>query len=111
MKRTLPWILLVVLSFSSTACQEQAPESSLDLAALQNDIQKKTEKLYWVHLKLDTALTELEKAEAALEEGNASAAEYHSSEAHRVILLADEAVLDLGQELQQTLNLDIDRNR
>lgn len=88
------------------ACGQQAGEQPRDTAALQQKIQDKTRDLYRIHLKLDTAATELEKAEAAIESGNVSAAEFHLTEAHRAVVNADNELLDLGQGLQQAVNLD-----
>lgn len=103
-------LMLMVLLTTSSGCQQQASAPAVDMTRLQNAIQKKTEDLLRVHLKLDTAATEMEKAEDALRNGNSSAAEFHTSEAHRNVLSADEIVLDLGQELQEMVNLDVGRS-
>jgi hypothetical protein len=95
-----------VLSLFVSACGEQASEQPRDTAALQQKVQEKTRELYRIHLKLDTAAAELEKAEAAIASGNVSAAGYHVTEAHRAVVNADNELLDLGQGLQQAVNLD-----
>ena len=60
-----------------------------------------------LHLRLDTAANEIAQAEAAARDGNSSAAQFHAQEAYRSLETADEAVLELGQQLQQMVNLDI----
>ena len=95
-----------VLALLVSACGEQESEQPRDTAALQQKIQEKTQDLYRIHLKLDTAAAELEKAEAAIESGNVSAAGFHVAEAHRAVVRADNELLDLGQGLQQAVNLD-----
>ena len=44
-----------------------------------------------------------------MQEGNCSGSEYMASNAYRELKKADEAVLDLGQDLQELLNLDVER--
>ena len=77
------------------------------MSELQRDIQQKTEELFRIHLKLDTAVSEISEAETAAREGNASGAEFHASEAYRNLVQADEALLDLGRDLQALANLDV----
>jgi len=95
-----------VLAISLSACQQEAAGPDIDMAALRQDVQKKTERMYWIHLRLDTASTEISNAEAAAREGNTSAAEFHAAEAYRSIEQADQALLELGQQMQEMVNLD-----
>lgn len=89
-----------------TACSPPAQEPEVDLVRLKQEIQQHTERLYWIHLRLDTAITEIADAQAAAQEGNGSAAAYHAGEAYRSVERADEAVLELGEQLQKMVNLD-----
>jgi hypothetical protein len=69
-------------------------------------MQEHTETLLLIHYRLDSAATELADAEALSEAGNHSGADFHVSEARRHLEAADDAVLELGQKLQQQFNLD-----
>ncbi len=100
---TFAGLLALLLAACNPAVES---EPGFDRAALQQDIQKKTERLYWIHLRLDTASTEIANAEAAAREGNHSAAEFHAAEAYRSLEQADQAVLELGQQLQEMAGLD-----
>ena len=104
--RTFTWLAAISLALAMAACKPEAADNTTDRIRLQNEIQKLTQDLYRIHLKLDTAATELAKAEAALSDGNASAADFHTSEAYREVRSADDALLDLGRDLQQAVNLD-----
>jgi hypothetical protein len=90
-------------------CGQSTAPAGPDMAAMQRDMQEKTEDLLLIHLKLDTALTEIAKAEAAAQEGNSSAAGYHASQAYRSLETADSDLLDLGRRLQEMVHLDIDK--
>jgi len=106
------FLLLLVAPIALTimgGCREQAAEPAVDMARLRDAMQEHTETLYWIHLRLDTAATEISNAQIAIEEGNASAAEYMAANAYRELIKADEAVLDLGKDLQESLNLDVNR--
>ncbi len=92
-----------------TACGQNPEPAGPDMASLQRDMQEKTEDILLIHLKLDTALTEIAKAEAAAQEGNSSAASFHASEAYRSLETADADLLDLGRKLQEMVHLDIDK--
>ena len=92
-----------------TACGQNTAPAGPDMASLQRDMQEKTEDILLIHLKLDTALTEIAKAEAAAQEGNSSAASFHASEAYRSLATADSDLLDLGRRLQEMVHLDIDK--
>lgn len=81
------------------------------MAELQREMQERTEDVLLIHLKLDTAASEISKAQAAAREGNFSAAEFHAQEAYRTLEQADESLLDLGRDLQEMVDLDIEGNR
>lgn len=88
------------------ACADQSGPAGPDPAAQRAALQQHTERLLWIHYRLDTALTELAKAEELAGQGNPSGAGYHLAEAYRQIEAADDAVLEQGQALQQRFNLD-----
>ena len=90
----------------TTACGQQPPPPGQDAAALKRQAQAMTEDIYRIHLKLDDAARSIAEAEAAARDGNASGAQYHAQEAYRAVELADEAVLELGRDLQQAAGLD-----
>jgi hypothetical protein len=106
-RRLRPLAILLVMTLL-TACSKPA-EPEIDMVALRADIQEKTERMYWIHLRLDTASTEISNAEQAARDGNASAAEFHAAEAYRSIEQADQALLELGTQMQEMAGLD--RNR
>ena len=99
-------LLLALLLTTTAAACSPPPEPQFDLAALQRDIQQKTERMYWIHLRLDTASNESANAEAAAREGNSSAAGFHAAEAYRSLEQADQALLELGQQMQAMAGLD-----
>jgi hypothetical protein len=99
----------LLAAFMLTACGQQTSDSGPDPASLKRQVQEMTETLYWVHLRLDTVMEELEQAEASLDAGDPATAGYHVAEANRAVLKADEKVLELGGELQQMAGLDIGR--
>jgi hypothetical protein len=99
---------LVLAAALVSACGEQsapAPDQQLS-SELRQAMQKHTETLLLIHYRLDSAATELADAEALSEAGNHSGADFHVSEARRHLDAADDAVLELGQKLQQQFNLD-----
>ena len=98
---------LAVFAFALAACQPATEGNGPDTAELKRQVQQKTERLLWIHLRLDTAANEIAKAQDAAREGNTSAAQFHAQEAYRNLESADEAVLELGRQLQQMVNLDI----
>ncbi len=57
---------------------------------------KQTERLYWIHLKLDSASTAVTEAEMKARNDDCSDAEYMAAEAYRNLEQADEALLELG---------------
>ena len=100
---------MVTMAVLLTACGQSPEPAGPDMASLQRDMQERTEDILLIHLKLDTALTEIAKAEAAAQEGNSSAASFHASEAYRSLETADADLLDLGRKLQEMVHLDIDK--
>lgn len=97
-------LLAVALSF--TGCKPAEPPAGPDPAAVRAALQAHTERLLWIHYRLDSALSEIEQAETKAREGNTSAAAYHAAQAFRYVQAADEAVLEQGLELQRRFNLD-----
>lgn len=100
---------LVILLFSSlvlSACQGKAPEPRVDMAKLRQAVQKKTEELYLIHLKLDSAASDITEAELKARGDQCSDAGYLAAEAYRNLEKADQDLLQLGQELQELFNLD-----
>ena len=92
-----------------SSCQNQAPQTDVDLAKLRQEVQKKTEKLYAIHLRLDTAANEILKAESLAESGDCSSAQYVAADAYRSLEKGDQALLELGAELQALFNLDVEK--
>ena len=62
--------MAAVALVATAACKPEPSGPNVDLDALRQDIQKKTERMYWIHLRLDTAATEISNAEQAAREGN-----------------------------------------
>jgi hypothetical protein len=99
--------LAIACALLLTGCSPQPAGDGPDPAELKRQVQQKTERLLWIHLRLDTAANEIAAAQAAARAGNTSAAEFHAQEAYRSLETADEAVLELGRQLQEMVNLDI----
>jgi hypothetical protein len=76
------------------------------MARLQQQILQKQDLLLQIHLDLDAAASEISDAEINARDGNCSGAGYHAAEAYRKLEKADEAILDLGRDLQEMFNLD-----
>ena len=68
MNRRQNLLLALLLATTAAACSPP-PEPQFDLAALQRDIQQKTERMYWIHLRLDTAAALLDAAKRRYERG------------------------------------------
>jgi len=68
---------------------------------------KKTQELYLIHLKLDTAAADITAAELKAGTGDCSDAEYLAADAYRNLEKADQELLQLGRDLQALFNLDI----
>lgn len=109
MSSLIRWMTLALAAILLTGCGQNDVPAGPDMAALQRDMQEKTETVLLIHLKLDTALSEIAQAEAAAREGNSSAAGFHASEAYRSLEAADSDLLDLGRGLQEMVHLDIDK--
>jgi len=103
----LPALLLVTTLLPG--CQNQAPEPAVDMDALRKAVARKTEELYLIHLKLDSAATDITAAELKSRNADCSDAEYLAAEAYRNVQRADEDLLELGKELQELFNLDVAR--
>ena len=106
-----PIRLLFVLLVSIVllpGCLEQAPEPGVDMAALRQAVLKKTEELYQIHLKLDTAAADITAAEVKARNADCSAAEYFAADAYRTLEQADQDLLQLGRDLQILFNLDVE---
>lgn len=105
-----PIVLSILLLGMSglIGCQEKAKAPETDMLALRQAVMKKTEQIYYIHLKLDSASTEISKAEMKASGGDCSDTEYLTAEAYRNLEKADEALLELGRDLQELFNLDIE---
>lgn len=100
---------LLTFALSLPGCKPAEPPAGPDPASVQAALQEHTERLLWIHYRLDSALSEIEQAETKAREGNASAAAYHATEAFRYVQAADDAVLEQGLDLQRQFNLDAAR--
>jgi len=108
MRRILLLLILNVLLLGLHGCQEQAPEPGVDMVALRQAVLKKTEELYQIHLKLDTAAADITAAEVKARDADCSAAEYFAADAYRTLEQADQDLLQLGRDLQVLFNLDVE---
>ena len=106
-RRILQGFLLLALLPVISSCQPEPPKPAApDFSALQRQVEEHTRSLYRLHLKLDSAAKLLLEAEAAAQAGQADTAGYHAADAYEYVQDADEAVLQLGQDLQKLFNLD-----
>ena len=105
MNKTIILLLLAIVSLSS-GCRQSTTDPGQDLALVQREIIQKQELLLQIHFDLDTAATEILDAQQTALDGNCSAAEFHAAEAYRMLTSADEAILDMGRDLQVLFNLD-----
>jgi len=78
------------------------------MAELRQAVLKKTQDLYLIHLKLDTAAADITEAELKAGNADCSDAEYLAAEAYRNLEKADQDLLQLGRDLQALFNLDIE---
>ena len=108
MRRTRLLLILVISILGLYGCQEQAPESGVDMTALRQAVLKKTEEIYQIHLKLDTAAADITAAEVKARNADCSDAEYFAADAYRVLEQADQDLLQLGRDLQVLFNLDVE---
>jgi hypothetical protein len=90
-----------------TACREQATQAEVDMQALRQAVIKQTERIYWIHLRLDTASKAVSEAELKVRDSECSGVGYLTGEAYRNLEQADEALLELGRELQELFDLDL----
>ncbi len=108
MRRIRLLFILLVSILALHGCQEQAPEPGVDMVALRQAVLKKTEELYQIHLKLDTAAADITAAEVKARNADCSAAEYFAADAYRTLEKADQDLLQLGRDLQVLFNLDVE---
>lgn len=104
-------IFLTILFLGFVAlpgCQEKTQKPKVDMAALRQAVMKKTEQIYWIHLKLDSASTAITEAEKKSRNADCSDAGYLTAEAYRNLEQADETLLELGRDLQELFNLDME---
>jgi len=106
--RNMLFILLVSIT-ALASCQQQSTEPEVDITALRQAVFQKQELLLQIHLDLDSAASEISDAELNAQNDNCSAAEFHSAEAYRKLRKADDAILDLGRDLQALFNLDVEK--
>jgi hypothetical protein len=78
------------------------------MTALRQAVLKKTEDLYWIHLRLDSAATDITQAELKARNADCSDAEFLAADAYRNLEKADQALLQLGKDLQVLFNLDVE---
>ncbi len=98
------WVLgLLFLS----ACQDQTAGPEDEMRALRQAMIRKTEQIYLIHLQLDSASKDITSAELKAANAECSDAEYLAADAYRNLEKADEALLELGRELQELFNLDV----
>ena len=107
MYRSLITLFILMTGLSCLGCQQAAPEPKIDMAAMQQAVLKKTQELYLIHLKLDTAAANITEAELKANSGECADAEYMAADAYRNIVKADEDLLQLGRDLQALFNLDV----
>jgi hypothetical protein len=89
-----------------TGCQNKASPAGEELLELRAAMNRKTEQLLNIHLRLDTALSNLVEAESLARSGDCADVQYRVADAYNELRQADSAVLDLGIELQALFNLD-----
>jgi len=109
MHRSLTLFTLFLGLITLSACQERAAQPEVDMQALRQAVLKKTEQIYWIHLRLDSASTDITRAESKARSGECPDAEYLASDAYRNLEKADEALLELGRDLQELFDLDIEQ--
>ena len=108
MRRTRLLIVLIVSILGLHGCQDKAPEPGVDMAALRQAVLKKTEEIYRIHLKLDTAAADITAAEVKARNADCSDAQYFAADAYRILEQADQDLLQLGRDLQVLFNLDVE---
>lgn len=106
-RKFLPALLLLAVAILP-GCQKQAPEPEIDMSGLRQQLIRKTEELYLIHLKLDSAAADITAAELKARNDDCSDAEYMAADAYRNLEQADQALLQLGRDLQEIFNLDVE---
>lgn len=109
MRRITFLLFIMVLLTGLGGCRQQTAQPQPDMTALRQAVMQKTERLYAIHLRLDSAATEILKAESLAGSGNCDSAQYVAADAYRHLEKADEELLDLGSELQALFNLDVEQ--
>jgi len=105
--KQIPVILLLTAAIVALAgCRQPPPQPQVDLVKLRQSIQEQTEKLYLIHLKLDSAMREVTEAEQRAQGADCASAEYAAAEAYRYLAQADDDLIQLGQDLQALFGLD-----
>ena len=106
MRQIVNLVLLASLIIVLAACRPSPAQPQVDMVKLRQSVQEKTEKLYLIHLKLDSAMKEITEAEARASGADCSSAEYVAAEAYRYLVQADDDLIQLGQDLQALFGLD-----
>jgi hypothetical protein len=106
MRQYVLFISLIFTLFLLAACSRETPAPQQDMGKLRQAVQQKTEQLYFIHLKLDSAAKSLAEAESRARQADCGDAEYHAADAYDYLVKADEDLIALGQELQALFNLD-----
>lgn len=91
----------------AAGCQEPASTADAELAQMKTAMIRKTEQLRDIHLRLNSALTDISKTQTAAQSGNCSDAQYIATDAYDHVARADDAILEMGVELQEIFNLDV----
>ncbi|MBT8046923.1 MAG: hypothetical protein HKN57_14975 [Xanthomonadales bacterium] len=108
MSRTILLPVLLLSALILSGCEKPAPEPGVDISALRQAVIKKTEELYLIHLKLDSAAADITKAELKARNSDCADAEYLAADAYRNLEQADQDLLQLGHDLQELFNLDVE---
>lgn len=106
LKNFLPAFVLALLIL--TGCRQPSPEPAVDISALRQAVSRKTEELYLIHLKLDSAAAAITEAELKARGSECSDAEFLAADAYQYLEQADQDLLQLGRDLQELFNLDVE---
>jgi hypothetical protein len=106
MRRTHLLLLLFISILALNGCQKHEPQPGVDMTLLRQAVLKKTEDLYRIHLKLDSAAADITEAELKAGNSDCSDVEYLAADAYRNLEQADQDLLQLGRDLQVLFNLD-----
>jgi len=90
-----------------SACQDKEARPEDEMRELRQAMIRKTEQIYLIHLKLDSASKDITSAEMKARNADCSDAEYLAADAYRNLEKADQDLLELGRELQELFNLDV----